>query len=232
MWDGSLLAEEAQKLSEPEDKGSRSYNHNPVDDRKGCDIEKFPTDGDDENLTEQNHQSNESEATASFEMERGTTGLEGTRVEHVPELEEDKDGEEHRKFDRCQRGMIQVNRRLGDEAEYLEDILNLIMLEDIEDSEQNKEEDSSDPYDGAPHRLIDDEGFARTGFLLHNRMRGRKRGERHRRESIHYEVDPKHLGNSQRGFHTHEGPEKHYETSSYVDCHLEEDEALPLSILA
>lgn len=92
------LAEDAQELTYPKHQRCRADDDDPVGDAQRGDVEELATEADNQDLPEQYCDSNREEATAVFEMEGGATGLEGSGIEKVPELEEHKEGEEHREL--------------------------------------------------------------------------------------------------------------------------------------
>ena len=88
--------EETEEFADPEHEGGGADYRDPGGEPKGLDAEEIASECHNKNLTDKNDEGNEAESSASFEVEGRAAGFEGTRIEHVPELEEDECGEEER----------------------------------------------------------------------------------------------------------------------------------------
>ena len=93
-----LFLEETDQFAYPEHKRCAADDEKPVEDAEGGDIEEFAAHRHYEDLADNDHEGNHHEAARSLEMECRFPGFERTGVEHVPELEENENREEHREF--------------------------------------------------------------------------------------------------------------------------------------
>ena len=91
-------AKQPEQLSRPEDKRSRNDDGNPVWQTDRCDIEHPSAQLHNDNLTEEDEQDDDAESPASLEVEGTAPCSEGTGIEHIPELQEYKNGKEQRKL--------------------------------------------------------------------------------------------------------------------------------------
>ena len=82
--------------------------------------------------------------------------------EHVPELEEHKDCEEERQLISAESG-VGTHCNLADLCE----AGDVSVLEVVEKSEKEEEKHTTHTNDRFPHRVVDDEGLTRAGFLFH-----------------------------------------------------------------
>ena len=122
-----LFLEEAYNFADPKHDRGGSDDDEPVDDAKGSDVEEFASDADDENLAQKDDQCDEDESSAVLEVKRRASCLESSGVKHIPELKEDEDSKEHRKFYRSQIGIAHDGISiLRYEGEYLCDRLHAI----------------------------------------------------------------------------------------------------------
>lgn len=92
----SLFAahEEATEFAYPEHDGGRSDNDDPVGEFEGGHCKEFSTYAYDSYLTKQDEGCDGEEAGAIFEVECRAACGECAGVKHIPELQEDEDGEE------------------------------------------------------------------------------------------------------------------------------------------
>ena len=100
------------------------------------------------------------------------------------------------------------------------------IFEGHQEGEEDAEEHDSRAQYAAPHRVVDDEAFPVSRFLVHHPACRRQRCQRHGREGVHDQVDPQHLRDRQRRLRPHERPHQHNQAGHHVHRHLEEDEPL------
>ena len=157
-----LFLEQADELTNPEHKRCAANDDYQVDEFERFNVEELAAYADNQYLTEQNHKSYQSETTTTLEVECRASGLKGTGVEHVPELEEHKDCEEERQLISAESG-VGTHCNLADLCE----AGDVSVLEVVEKSEKEEEKHTTHTNDRFPHRVVDDEGLTRAGFLFH-----------------------------------------------------------------
>ena len=134
----------------PEDKGGGGNYDEPVGELEGDYVEEFAARAHYKHLAGYDKERYQQEAAAAFEMEGGALGGEGAGVEHVPELQEDEDGEEERELVGGEWSCL-AHRH----AAYLRERRDVSMLEVVEQAQKNQEEDAAYTHDGLYHRAVD-----------------------------------------------------------------------------
>ena len=113
--------------------------------------EHLTTEGDDQNLTDQDHQQDEQKALALLEVEGRLSREISASVEHVPELEHHEEREDVALLEigeACPRAELQV-AQIGERS-------HIGMLADIDKAKEQEEEDAARDENHALHATIDD----------------------------------------------------------------------------
>ena len=158
-----LFLEQTDKFANPEHKGCAADDDYPIDEFERFYVEEVAAYADNQHLTKQDYQCDESETATTFEVECRASSLKGAGVKHIPELEEYKDCEEERQLISAESG-VGTHCNLTDLCE----AGDVSVLEVVKQAEKEKEKYSTNTDYGFPHRAIDDERLTRTGFSLHD----------------------------------------------------------------
>ena len=94
-----MMVNKAENFANEKDDGSAGNDNHPIDKGERRDIEQVATNTDNQNLPDENQRNNAQERLAILEIESGFARIEGARIEHVPELEHYKQGEENAEFE-------------------------------------------------------------------------------------------------------------------------------------
>lgn len=87
------MVEKADQFANPEDERSRAYNYHPISEPKRDDIEELTAKSHNQNLSDKDNGGDQDESTTILEVEGRASGGKSAGVEHIPELQEDEDGE-------------------------------------------------------------------------------------------------------------------------------------------
>lgn len=90
-----MMVNKAENFANEKDDGSAGNDNHPIDKGERSDIEQVAANTDNENLPDENQRDDAQERLATPEIESGFARIEGASVEHVPELEHHKYGEEN-----------------------------------------------------------------------------------------------------------------------------------------
>ena len=122
--------------------------------------EHLTTEGDDQNLTDQDHQQDEQKALALFEVEGRLSGEISTGIEHVPELEHHEEREDVaflQSRETHSRAELQV-AQIGERS-------HIGVPTNVDETKEQEEEDAARDENHALHATIDDEGIAIAGLV-------------------------------------------------------------------
>ena len=117
--------------------------------------EHLTTEGDDQNLTDQDHQQDEQKALALLEVEGRLSGEISAGIEHIPELEHHEEREDVaflQSREPHSRAELQV-AQIGERS-------HIGMLTNVDETKEQEEEDAARDENHALHATIDDEGIA------------------------------------------------------------------------
>ena len=123
-------------------------------------------------------------------------------VEDVPKLHEDKNREEQRKLfgGEISTNMmeIEIAHKIITKGK-LSHGIDAAVHEILNEAEQNRHKQQPHAEDASTHVLGDDESVARAWLVFQDGLIGRQGSQGHRREGVHYQVDPEHLGHGETG---------------------------------
>ena len=117
--------------------------------------EHLAAEGDDQNLTDQDHQQDEQKALALLEVEGRLSREISAGIEHVPELEHHEEREDvaflqsREAHSRAELRVAQIGERS-----------HIGMLANVDETKEQEEEDAARDENHALHTTIDDEGIA------------------------------------------------------------------------
>lgn len=150
-----LPSEQTHGLAYPEDGGGAGDDDEPVGHAQRHDVEELAAEADDGYLSHQDDRGYKHEFCATPEVEGRAACGEGSGIEEIPELQEDKDCEEERELVGRQAAVVSHRQ-----APELSERRKVGMLKVVEQRKENHEEQSAHPADEAPHRGVDDKGRA------------------------------------------------------------------------
>ena len=117
--------------------------------------EHLTAEGDDQNLTDQDHQQDEQKALALLEVEGRLSREISAGIEHVPELEHHEEREDVaflQSREPHSRAELQV-AQIGERS-------HIGVLANVDETKEQEEEDAARDENHALHTTIDDEGIA------------------------------------------------------------------------
>lgn len=125
-----------------------------------CNAEHLAAEGDDQNLTDQDHQQDEQKALTLLEVEGRLSGEISASVEHIPELEHHEEREDVaflQSREPHSRAELQV-AQIGERS-------HIGVLTNVDETKEQEEEDAARNENHALHATIDDEGIAIAGLV-------------------------------------------------------------------
>lgn len=197
------FAEEEGEFAEPEDEGRGRDDNQQIQGaggvegygvvklwcrgecvEEGAAVEEVEADLCDEQLPGDYYGDYSPETAAHGQTEDALAGLEGARVEHVPEVGPHEDGEEQRGLIGCHFGW-RACRPPESAGEKLWDRGDVGVVEEPVEEDGDGEEDNAYGCQLDAHRARQYRGLARSGTVEHHLLGGRERREGHGAESIH-----------------------------------------------
>ena len=122
--------------------------------------EHLTTDGDNDDLPDQDDEQNEQEALTLFEVEGRLSREVSAGIEHVPELEHHEEREDVaflQSREPHSRAELQV-AQIGERS-------HIGVLANVDETKEQEEEDAARDENHALHATIDDEGIAIAGLV-------------------------------------------------------------------
>ena len=122
--------------------------------------EHLSTDGDNDDLPDQDDEQNEQETLTLLEVEGRLSGEISASVEHIPELEHHEEREDVALLEIGEAG-ARTELEIAQSGERS----HIGMLADIDKAKEQEEEDAARDENHALHATIDDEGIAIAGLV-------------------------------------------------------------------
>ena len=122
--------------------------------------EHLTTDGDNDDLPDQDDEQNEQEALTLLEVEGRLSGEISAGIEHVPELEHHEEREDVALLEigeACPRTELEIAQS-GERS-------HIGVLTNVDETKEQEEEDAARDENHALHATIDDEGIAIAGLV-------------------------------------------------------------------